>query len=177
MSSEELVHIIHEFISVFDNTILSKYNIEKIKTMGDSYMCACGLEDHDPNHANNIVSAAFEMIDLMKEFNERHPELKERFPNHCNHKGHALSIRVGVNSGEVVAGIVGNRKPVYDVFGEAVCLASRMESTGVDSEVQITESTYNMLRSDLQERFVKRKDVHVKGIGVIDTFITQLSTR
>ena len=173
MSSEELVELVHEFISMFDDNVLAKYSLEKIKTMGDNYMLASGFSSHDKDHADNVVEAAMEMIRLVHEFNEAHPELKERFPSHCNRIGHVISVRVGVHTGEVVAGIVGNRKPVYDVFGESVCMASRMESTGLDSEVQISEATYNLLSPRLKEHFVPRKNVLVKGIGIMDTYITQ----
>src|SRR3989338_6798619 len=132
--------------------------------MGDNYMCATGLDDNF-DHANNIVDAAIEMQRLMHEFNEKHSDLRYRFPDHCNEHGQVISIRVGVNSGDLVAGIVGNRKPVYDVFGDSVNLASRMESSGIESQVQITEKTYSLLtRNDLKQWFSLRRDNHVKGI-------------
>jgi PAS domain S-box-containing protein len=163
LSADKLVALLDDLFQTLDNTLLKKYQLEKVKTIGDCYMVASGIPHEHVNHANNIIEAGFEMIHLVEEISKRH----------SHYLPVSLRVRIGVNSGEVVAGIVGSKKPVYDCFGDAVNIASRMESYGSPMHVHISEMTYNCLRSDLQARFTARDPIEVKGKGLMRTYISQ----
>jgi guanylate cyclase len=152
MSPPELVGLLNTLFSAFDD-IVQELGLEKIKTIGDEYMVAAGVPRPRPDHAHAIA------------------ELALRIQAHCaEHQffGHNLNLRVGINSGPVVAGIVGTHKFAYDLWGEAVNTASRMESHGVPGSIQISRATHNLIRDDyVCER---RGTVDVKGMGETETF-------
>ncbi|MBV6404907.1 MAG: hypothetical protein IT228_00350 [Flavobacteriales bacterium] len=160
MSPEELVNELDECFIRFDE-ITVRYGIEKIKTIGDSYMCAAGVPVADPHHAVKCVLAALEVRDLMDEW-RRQREAKGKAP---------WSLRIGVHSGPVVAGVVGRRKFAYDIWGDTVNTASRMESSGEPGEVNISGSTYLLVK----DRFecVHRGRVEAKNKGAIDMYFVR----
>jgi class 3 adenylate cyclase len=131
--------------------------IEKIKTIGDCYMMVSGVPEPRADHAVAVVDAGFALLDAMDSFNRAH--------------GTQLQIRIGVNSGPVVAGVIGMHKFTYDLWGNTVNVASRMESTGVPGRIHVSPSTAR----HLQEHFVleARGSVAVKGIGEVETFFVQ----
>jgi class 3 adenylate cyclase len=135
LSPRELVAEIDTAFSAFDH-IISKYNIEKIKTIGDSYMCVGGLPVANQTNAADVVTAALQIQRYMEEqAEERRKKGKEAF-----------DIRIGVHTGPVVAGIVGVKKFAYDVWGDTVNIASRMESSGEAGKVNISGETYEMVK-------------------------------
>ncbi|QOD62520.1 tetratricopeptide repeat protein [Polaribacter haliotis] len=157
LSPEELVKSIDFYFSKFDE-IIEKYGLEKIKTVGDAYMCAGGLPFPSEIHPYKIALAALEIIDFVKE------------TNNINDKKTALEIRVGINTGSVVAGVVGTKKFAYDIWGDTVNLASRMESSGEVGRINISESTYNILSKYKELKFEFRGKIEVKGKGKVKMY-------
>ena len=150
---EIIVGILNRVFSVFDE-LVEKYGLEKIKTIGDAYMVVGGLPNPLSNHAEAVANFALESMAQLKRF-----KLKT---------GDALTMRVGINTGPVVAGVIGKKKFIYDIWGDAVNLASRMESNGVPGAIQLTEYT----AARLGNKFVleERGDVDVKGRGKVKAF-------
>jgi adenylate cyclase len=143
----QLVDLLNEVFHCFDG-LVEKYDLEKIKTIGDCYMVASGVPRPRPDHAIALVSLALDMQAAIAE---------------CRFDGRQLTFRIGVNSGPVVAGVIGRKKFIYDLWGEAVNMASRMESHGRGGCVQITRSTYDLI-SDLFECEALGV-IEVKGAG------------
>ena len=152
----QVVELLNEAFSFFDS-LLDKYGVEKIRTIGDSYMAASGMPRRRKDHAQALVCMALEMRD----FTAAHT-----FAN-----GRRVNFRIGINSGPVVAGVIGKRKFVYDVWGDAVNVASRMESHGVGGEVQITRPTYELIKDE----FVcePRGSLYVKGKGKMEVWLVR----
>ena len=160
MSPEELVGELDECFIHFDE-IVGRYGIEKIKTIGDSYMCACGVPSADIDHAVKSVLAAVEVRALMDHWRqERTAKGKQPW-----------ALRIGLHSGPVVAGVVGKRKFAYDIWGDAVNTASRMESSGEPGEVNISGTTYELVK----DLFVceHRGAVEAKNKGRIDMYFVR----
>lgn len=160
LSPKELVAEIDAAFSAFDH-IISKYNIEKIKTIGDSYMCVGGLPVDNKTNAADVVAAALQIQRYMEEQTEkRRKEGKEAF-----------DIRIGVHTGPVVAGIVGVKKFAYDVWGDTVNIASRMESSGEAGKVNISGETYERVRDVF--RCSHRGKIKAKNKGEIDMYFVE----
>ncbi len=149
-----LIAELNDIFTGFDEIVI-KNGGERIKTIGDAYLCVCGMPLPNPGHAYNIVKSAIEMVDFIKQRNEG--------------SIHQWNIRVGINSGSVIGGIVGVRKYIYDVFGDAVNTASRMESNGFPMKINISESTYNLVKDSFE--FTDRGEVEVKGKGKMKMFL------
>ncbi len=157
LTPEELVAEINLCYSEFDR-IITKHNVEKIKTIGDSYMCAAGLPVENPTHAHDIVAAGLEMA----EFIERNKKEKLK-------KGQAtFDLRIGVNTGPVVAGIVGIKKFSYDIWGDTVNTASRMESSGEVGRVNVSGATYELIKDVYA--CTHRGKLEAKNKGLIDMY-------
>ncbi|HWJ92743.1 MAG TPA: adenylate/guanylate cyclase domain-containing protein [Flavisolibacter sp.] len=152
-----LVAELNFFFSAFDR-IVEKYNIEKIKTIGDAYMCAGGLPVENDTHAEDVVKAAVEMRDFIRQHRSKESEL-------------VFEIRIGVNTGPVVAGIVGLRKFAYDIWGDTVNIASRMETTSEPGKINISGATYELIK----DRFdcVYRGKINAKNKGEIDMYFVE----
>ena len=153
-SPERLVGVLDEIFSAFD-VLTERHALEKIKTIGDAYMVAGGLPEPRADHAEAIVSLAIDM--------------QSEFARVCSALGLGLAIRIGIDSGPVVAGVIGRRKFIYDLWGDTVNTASRMESHGVAGRIQVTDATYQRLRE--RYRFEDRGETEVKGKGRIRTYL------
>lgn len=134
LSPEELVESIDFYFSKFDE-IMEKYGLEKIKTIGDAYMCAGGLPFPSPDHAIKSIEAAFEIAEFVDRSKKEDPHNLTRF-----------DIRIGINTGPVVAGVVGTKKFAYDIWGDTVNIASRMESNSEPGKINISENTYQLIK-------------------------------
>jgi adenylate cyclase len=159
VSAEILVDVLNDIFTRFDK-IADDRGLEKIKTIGDAYMVAAGLPVPVADHATRAAHMAFDMMEAMDRFNE--------------HRNHKLQVRIGIDSGAVVAGVIGKRKFLYDLWGDVVNTASRMESHGVAGRIQVTDST----RRRLSEPFIfeKRGAIDVKGKGEMQTWFLNSRT-
>jgi adenylate cyclase len=157
LEPKELVAEIDSFFKAFDH-IIGRYAIEKIKTIGDSYMCAAGLPEASATHGADMAYAALEIQEYMRRQQE------ERI-----HSGkESFEIRIGIHSGPVVAGIVGVKKFAYDIWGDTVNIASRMESAGEPGKVNISATTYQLVK-DLFH-CTHRGKIMVKNKGEVDMY-------
>ena len=153
ISPQELVALLNKIFSAFDRLALS-YGLEKIKTIGDAYMVAGGLPLPREDHAEAIAEMALGMQEEMIRIRSE--------------TGEDLSIRIGINTGPVVAGVIGIQKFTYDLWGDAVNTASRMESHGVAGKIQVTKETYELLKDEYL--FERRGMIEIKGKGEMETW-------
>ncbi len=149
MSPTELVQVIHHNFTAFD-AIIEKYKLEKIKTIGDAYMAVCGLPNEVPDHAQRVVRAA---LDIQRYINE---------------SGSKFQIKIGVNTGPVVAGIVGVKKYAYDIWGDTVNTAARMEQTSEAGKINISGSTYELIKDEFNCEY--RGKISAKNKGEVDMY-------
>ena len=160
MTPDELVAELDACFIAFD-AIIEKYQLEKIKTIGDSYMCAGGIPTPDENHLLKIVKAGLEILDYVSTYND-----------HRQEKGlEPWKIRIGIHVGPVVAGVVGKKKYAYDIWGSTVNIASRMESNGEPGKVNISAATYELIK-DFYECTYRGK-ISAKNIGEIDMYFIE----
>ena len=153
----EVVSLLNGLFTRFD-AAASELGIEKIKTVGDSYMAVCGLPTPVPNHAERMVRMAIRMVHITREHALEHQV--------------SMKLRVGVNSGPVVAGVIGKSKYIYDLWGDTVNLASRMESGGLPDSVQVTRPVYEKLKGLFV--FEARGEIEVKGKGNVEAWLLRL---
>jgi adenylate cyclase len=156
LTPQQLVNELHECFSAFD-AIIERNGLEKIKTIGDAYMAVCGLPESTTDHAHRVIKAAIEIHDFI---NERKKQEK------------VFEIRIGINSGQVVAGIVGVKKFAYDIWGDAVNTAARMEQCGESGKINISQSTYELVKKDFN--CVYRGKIKAKNKGEIDMYFVDV---
>jgi class 3 adenylate cyclase len=159
MPPEDLVESINYYFSEFDN-IVEKHNLEKIKTIGDAYMCAGGLPNENDTNIKDAVSAALEIIDFVNKTAQNPP------------KGiTAFKIRIGIHSGPLIAGVVGNTKMQYDIWGDTVNIASRFETSSSPNKINVSEAIYSQLKDEMSFEF--RGDQPVKNRGKMKMYFVQ----
>ena len=162
LSPEKLVESVDFYFSKFD-AIMEKFGLEKIKTVGDSYMCAGGLHEHKNDHAFNMIYAALEMVDFVNESKNTNGNEQTRF-----------DIRIGINTGSVVAGVVGTKKFAYDIWGDTVNIASRMESNSEPGKINVSQNTYEIIKNDFDCEF--RGEIEAKNRGLMKMyFVNELN--
>jgi len=153
LSAAEVVDLLDRLFTDFDD-LVDRHGVEKIKTIGDAYMAAAGVPRERPDHAHVLAALALEMCAVAS--------------RHTRGDGTAIRLRIGIDSGPLVAGVIGRRKFIYDLWGDTVNVASRMESHGVPGRIQIGEPTYELVKDD----FVcePRGEIEVKGKGSVRTW-------
>ncbi len=152
-SAEEVVNLLSTVFSAFD-TLADRFGVEKVKTIGDAYMVVSGVPLAQANHLERMIEMALKMQEAVEKVLPEFPELQ---------------IRIGIHTGSVVAGILGRKRLSYDIWGDTVNTASRMESTGVPGEIQVTEDVFKKLENSYS--FKKRGMTAVKGKGEMTTYL------
>lgn len=155
LSPIEVVEILNDLFSSFD-ILTEKYKLEKIKTIGDAYMVVGGLPEPRPDHAQAIADMALGMKAAVQHYNRKN--------------NNTLQLRIGIHSGAVVAGVIGQKKFIYDLWGDTVNIASRMESHGIPEEIQCSRMTYELLQDD-DYTWEMRGSIAIKGKGEMTTYL------
>jgi adenylate cyclase len=154
MAAPSLVELLNDLFTRFD-LAANELGIEKIKTIGDAYMAVCGLPEVCEDHSERVLQLAQRLIRIAREFSTE--------------RGTSLHLRIGVNAGPVVAGIIGRRKFIYDLWGDTVNVASRMESHGVADAIQVTRPVFERLHD--RYSFEARGSIEVKGKGQVEAWL------
>jgi len=152
--AEFVVALLNQLVGGFD-ALVDRHGVEKIKTIGDCYMLAGGVPDFQEDHARRVANVALEMRAELGRFNRTHDQ--------------DFQVRIGIHSGTLVAGVIGTKKFVYDVWGDTVNTASRMESHGIPGEIQISADTRRLLGD--RYRFEERGEIEVKGKGKVRAYL------
>ena len=142
LEPEELVDSVDHYFSKFDE-IVERHGLEKIKTIGDAYMCAGGLPEPDDEHVYKIIEVAFEFIRFLEESKS---EMKKNIT--------PFDVRIGLNTGPVVAGVVGTKKFAYDIWGDTVNVASRMESNSEPGRINVSQNTYELIKDSYECQYL-----------------------
>lgn len=153
MTPTEMIEMLNQIYSHIDS-LAEKYDVEKIRTIGDNYMVASGVPSTRPDHAQALANMALDILAYTKKLPTQN--------------GHAISFRIGINSGPLIAGVIGQKKFHYDVWGDTVNTASRMESHGEPGKIQVTKSTYKLVMNEFV--FEARGKIDVKGKGEMETW-------
>jgi adenylate cyclase len=160
MSSGEdpvaIVNMLNDIFSLFDD-LAAEHGLEKIKTIGDAYMAAAGVPEPRADHAEAVVAFAIDLLNTVESYEGFH--------------GEPVRLRVGINTGPIVAGVIGRDKFIYDLWGDAVNVASRMESNGLASQIQVTAAVKEKL--DGRYQFIEREPIFIKGKGMMVTYLLQ----
>ncbi len=153
ISAIKLVEELNDIFGYFDD-IMEEFQIEKIETIGDAYMAACGLPEENADHAVRCIDASKKMLKFLKDRNKKNEIQWE--------------MRVGIHSGPVVAGVVGKKKYAYSLFGDTVNTASRIETNGEVGKINISNTTYNLIKG--KYNCIPRGQIHAKGKGNLDMY-------
>ena len=156
ISAIKLVEELNDIFGHFDD-IMEEFQIEKIETIGDAYMAACGLPEENADHALRCIDAAKQMIKFLKNRNKKNEIQWE--------------MRVGIHSGPVVAGVVGKKKYAYDLFGDTVNTANRIETNGEVGKINISSSTYQEIKDRFSCEY--RGKIQTKGKGELDMYFVK----
>jgi len=159
LKPEVLVKSVDFYFSKFDE-IMEKYGLEKIKTIGDAYMCAGGLMISSQNHAKRMVQAAFEIVNFVSSTKLVQPEGITCF-----------DVRIGINTGPVVAGVVGTKKFAYDIWGDTVNVAARMESNSEPGMINVSEDTYDLIKDVYDCEY--RGEIEAKNKGHLKMYFVK----
>lgn len=154
LSPVELVNLLDKLFSLFDGLVI-KHKVEKIKTIGDAYMVAAGVPTPIDNHAEQLANFALDFKLCLAEFNLKNNQ--------------SLRMRIGINSGPIVAGVIGKSRFIYDLWGDCVNTAARMESHGLPGEIHVSDHTYKLLAHKFE--FESRGDIEIKGKGLMTTYL------
>ena len=156
-SSEKIVGFLNDMFSKFDD-LTETYGVEKIKTIGDSYMVVAGMPVARKDHALILFNLAKEMVKISATFND--------------HNGNPIKLRIGLNSGPAVSGVIGKSKFAFDVWGDTINTAARLESYGSPNCVHMTRATYELLKN--KEKNVQEKSIEIRGKGLMDTVLVNV---
>jgi adenylate cyclase len=156
-SPDELIAELDFCFSAFD-TIIEEYGLEKIKTIGDAYMCAGGLPTPDNQHPVRMIQAARDMQAFLEERKEERAAKEQPF----------FEARIGIHTGPIIAGVVGLKKFAYDIWGDTVNIASRLESNSEPGRINVSESTYQLVRNEFPCEY--RGKIPTKNIGELDMY-------
>jgi class 3 adenylate cyclase len=161
LSPQEVVAELNDCFIAFDK-ITEGYKLEKIKTIGDSYMCAGGVPVKNDDHPVNIIRAALDIQQYM--YNKNEKRRAEGLPQ--------WELRIGIHTGPIVAGVVGKNKYAYDIWGRTVNIASRMESNGEAGQINISSATFDLVKDVFLCTY--RGKINAKNVGDIDMYFVQL---
>jgi class 3 adenylate cyclase len=153
VDASQLVDLLDDIFSAFDH-LANAYGVEKIKTIGDAYMAVAGLPEARDDHAEAVAGMGLGML--------------EAFRGVMRNRGLSMEVRIGIHSGPVVAGVIGKHKFSYDLWGDTVNTASRMESHGEPSRVHVSQATHTLLKD--RYRFTDRGEMQIKGKGLQQTY-------
>lgn len=159
MHPRQLLHELHECFKEFDR-IAERHGVEKIKTIGDAYLAVCGLPVELPDHAQKMVAAALEIHEFMR---RRHERMGDE----------TFGLRIGIHSGTVVAGVVGYKKYAYDIWGDTVNTAARMEQNCEPDRINISEATYQLVKGHYH--CIHRGKIEAKNKGTLDMYYVDIS--
>jgi len=157
---EEVIALLDHYFCAFD-AIIEKYDIEKIKTIGDAYLCVSGIPESKPGHTSKMIKIAFEMMQVMDDTQAKMKDIGGVF----------LEMRIGIHCGPLVAGVVGSRKFAYDVWGDTVNIAARMEQSGQPGDINVSEAVYVMAKDDFEFKY--RGEVEAKNKGKMKMYFVE----
>lgn len=160
LEPKELVAELDYCYKKFDE-IVTRNNVEKIKVIGDAYMCAGGLPQNNETHFIDVIKVAFEIDDFLKQYKTERQALGKDY----------FELRIGIHTGSVVAGIVGSKKFTYDIWGNTVNIAARMESSGERGKINISEKTYELVKD--RYNCTPRGKISAKNIGELDMYFVE----
>lgn len=160
LSPEKLVALLDEYFTLFDS-VIEEFRLEKIKTIGDAYMCVGGLPEKNTTHPNDVILAALEIQTMLNKKKVEKQKLNQLF----------FEARIGIHTGPLVAGVVGSKKFAFDIWGDTVNVASRLESGGEAGKVNISQSTFDLVKNEFS--FTSRGEIPIKNLGEVQMFFVE----